>query len=331
MRMVCYGNKATFENDVKESLMYRRSAGELKRNAMLGENGGVLDPLKMQKLTIAANTAISEHKPLWASVHNHQEPLLKTPVYTNAKKLGQFLTGHMDPNNGNPSENFSIRDCHPSDTPYDPNNRECVAKGIENFDKLRATYGEDQFNKCSADLVSSILSGELLEHRSIHLDHALHNAMVSTSTIASDPFDARFHLQPSGEVIKTWLEQIHYFFSKPYLNNLAATWEHVQEKRARVLQGMASGAIATSADDGNPSLKKRAREIVSPDQKLCTTQSFVELTGSTGKCKNKKCLLKHANLQSMTKEEAIQCINKYGSSNSRKKLLAAAETHFNPS
>jgi hypothetical protein len=132
-------------------------------------------------------------------------------------------------------------------------------------------------------------------------------------------------------VIKTWLEQIHYFFSKSYLNNLAATWEHVQEKRARVLQGMASGAIATSADDGNPSLKKRAREIVSPDQKLCTTQSFSELTGSIAKCKNKKCLQKHASLQNMTKEEAIQCINKYGSSNSRKKLLAAAETHFSSS
>jgi hypothetical protein len=331
MRLDCTGNRATYDADVKNSQGYRRSACELKRNAMLGLNGYLIDAKKMQKLTIEANTVDIDIKPHWAPVHNHQEALLKCPVYTNPVKLNQYLIGTMDPNNGNPSENFSICDCHPSDPPYDPNNRDCITKGIENYDKLRSTFGDDMFHRCSQDLIARIECGELMDYSPKLLAHALHLTMVGTTNIASNPFEKRFFLQPPGEVVKVWIEQVKHFFSKAYLNNLRANWDHVQEKRARVLQGIATGGVLSSTEDGKSAALKRKRETVSADQKLCTAQSFFELKGSKTKCTNTKCLNKHSRLHDMTKEDAIKCIEKYGSRNSHKKLLAAAETHFGSS
>ena len=152
-----------------------------------------------------------------------------------------------------------------------------------------------------------------------------------------DPGATCFLSQPRGEAVKCWIEHIKMNFSNERMDELRADWDNQQEKRDKFVREMAGTLSKQSGVYGdtlvNNKRKRGEPRTISEKDKMCTVQSYHELSPPgqslpSKKCAALKCPHTHYKLYEMTKAKALECIGTYSGRKSYPSLMRAAEKYF---
>jgi hypothetical protein len=333
MLLECTGKSSDYEEDVKGSRGFRRSADHFKRDAFLDPKGCVLDGPKILKKVIEGYSKPAEHRPAWASPQNHLPACQTTPVLRDEAKFLQFLRYEVDLNQCDARSSLSLQDFLDSSIAHSTDNTVGLVNSLSNFDKVRVMAMNPLFQEISNSLIRRIASGDLMDKPPKTLHWAANEALSQYATDLMNPADVRFRNQPDGEAGQCWLDAIARFFSTEHLQYLQTNLDYLMSKRDQLIRDLSttsSTAPNTATGLGPVAPKKRKRQPAAEADKICTTQALYELSKSGDgrkECTKPKCT-GHYEMDKMTKNKAVETVKKYASESAYKKLLEAVKTFF---